>query len=201
MALVAVAHRFLAITTLRDVLDRGADFALYAPAPPRANQRKAPTNMIGRPRIRVTRSWVWPAIMGTLVIILVAAGASAAIETHTVTSYWRGLWWSMSLVTTTGFIGAPPRTDGGAALSVFLMVVGFLLLALVSASFAAVFVRDEERPRNSREQLAQDAMVASLRGLEARLASFENQLTGRAAGGVPATVEETDSLPGTKSTP
>lgn len=157
--------------------------------------------MVGRPRIRVTRSWGWPAITGTLVIILVAAGAAAAIETDTVSSYWRGLWWSMSLVTTTGFIGAPPRTDGGAALSVVLMVVGFLLLALVSASFAAVFVRDEERPRDFREQLAEDAMVASLRGLEARLVSIENQLTGRAAGGVPASVEETDSLPGTESTP
>ncbi|MHB1473818.1 MAG: potassium channel family protein [Dermatophilaceae bacterium] len=157
--------------------------------------------MVGRPRIRVTRSWVWPSITGTLVIILVAAGAATAIETDTVSSYSRGLWWSISLVTTTGFIGAPPRTDGGAALSVVLMVVGFLLLALVSASFAAVFVRDEERPRDLREQLAEDAMVASLRGLEARLASIENQLTGRTAGDVPASVEETDSLPGTESTP
>ncbi|MHB8300642.1 MAG: ion channel [Dermatophilaceae bacterium] len=134
-------------------------------------------------------------------IILVAAGAATAIETDTVSSYSRGLWWSISLVTTTGFIGAPPRTDGGAALSVVLMVVGFLLLALVSASFAAVFVRDEERPRDLREQLAEDAMVASLRGLEARLASIENQLTGRTAGDVPASVGETDSLPGTESTP
>ncbi|MHB8188224.1 MAG: potassium channel family protein [Dermatophilaceae bacterium] len=144
---------------------------------------------------------MWPSITGTLVIILVAAGAATAIETDTVSSYSRGLWWSISLVTTTGFIGAPPRTDGGAALSVVLMVVGFLLLALVSASFAAVFVRDEERPRDLREQLAEDAMVASLRGLEARLASIENQLTGRTAGDVPASVGETDSLPGTESTP
>ena len=91
---------------------------------------------------------MWPALTGTLVIVLVAAGAAAAIETDTVRSYLHGLWWSISLVTTTGFIGAPPRTDAGAALSVFfLMVVGYIMLALVSASFAAVFVRDEERPR------------------------------------------------------
>jgi len=117
------------------------------------------------------------------VIVLVAAGAAAAIETDTVRSYLHGLWWSISLVTTTGFIGAPPRTDAGAALSVFLMVVGYLMLALVSASFAAVFVRDEERPRDAREELTEHAIVTSLTSLEARLTSLESQLIDRAAGG------------------
>lgn len=134
---------------------------------------------------------MWPALAGTLVSVIVAAGGAAAIETDTVTSYWRGLWWSISLVTTTGFISAPPRTDAGAALSVFLMVVGFLLLALVSASFAALFVRDEGRPRDLREELAEDELIASMRSVESRLASIESQLTGGTASEVPASVAET----------
>jgi len=109
--------------------------------------------MPGRSRLRANRSLVWPALTGTLVIVVVAAGAAAAIETDTVSSYWRGLWWSISLITTVGFIGQPPRTDAGAALSVVLMVVGFLLLATVSASLAAFFVREEERPRDARGRL------------------------------------------------
>jgi len=165
----------------------------------RPDLRKAPTDVVGRPRIRVRRSWVWPALTGTLVIVLVAAGAAAAIETDTVRSYLHGLWWSISLVTTTGFIGAPPRTDGGAALSVFLMVVGYLMLALVSASFAAVFVRDEERPRDAREELTENAIATSLTSLEARLTSLESQLIDRAAGVVPVSVDEADPPSGTES--
>lgn len=135
--------------------------------------------MPGRSRLRANRSLVWPALTGTLVIVVVAAGAAAAIETDTVSSYWRGLWWSISLITTVGFIGQPPRTDAGAALSVVLMVVGFLLLATVSASLAAFFVREEERPRDAREESAEDALLTSRKNLEARLASIEGRLVGR----------------------
>ncbi len=109
-------------------------------------------------------------------IIVVSAGAAAAIETDTVTSYWRGLWWAISLITTVGFIGAPPSTDEGAALSVVLMVVGFLLLAMVSASLAALFVHDEERPHEAREESTEAAILAALQSLEARLASIERRL-------------------------
>lgn len=135
--------------------------------------------MPGRFRPRLTRAWMWPALLGSVVIAVVAAGAAAAIETDTVSSYWRGLWWAISLITTVGFIGDPPRTDAGAALSVVLMVVGFLLLAMVSASLAAVFVREEERPRDAREKSVEDAMLATLARLEARLEAIEERLTER----------------------
>ena len=120
-------------------------------------------------------------LMATVVIVFVAAAAAAAIETDTVTSYWRGLWWSISLITTVGFIGEPPRTDAGAALSVVLMLVGFLLLAMVSASLAALFVREEERPRDTREAANETSILAVLERLESRLADIEGQL-GSTAG-------------------
>ena len=84
-------------------------------------------------------------------------------------------------------------------LSVFLMVVGYLMLALVCASFAAVFVRDEERPRDAREELTEHAIVTSLTSLEARLTSLESQLIDRAAGVVPVSVDEADPPSGTES--
>jgi len=111
--------------------------------------------------LHVKQTWLWPAVAGTLVTIVVAAGAAAAIETHTVESYWRGLWWSISLLTTVGFIGEPPRTAAGAVLSVVLMVTGFLLLAMVSASLASLFVREEEAPREAREESADAESSAS----------------------------------------
>ncbi len=120
-------------------------------------------------------------VTGALVLVVVAAGAAAAIETDTVDSYWRGLWWAISLITTVGFIGSPPTTDAGAALSVFLMVVGFLLLAMVSASLAALFVREEEEPRDAREASSEAEILAAIRGLEARLAAIEARLDARDA--------------------
>jgi len=130
--------------------------------------------------LRLRRAWVWPVLMATVVIVFVAAAAAAAIETDTVTSYWRGLWWSISLITTVGFIGEPPRTDAGAALSVVLMLVGFLLLAMVSASLAALFVREEERPRDTREAANETSILAVLERLESRLAVIEGQLESTA---------------------
>ncbi len=126
--------------------------------------------------LRVRRRWVWPAVSGVLIVTVLAAAAAAATETDTVGSYWRGLWWSISLVTTVGFIGKPPETEAGAALSVVLMVLGFLLLALVSASLAALFVDEEEQPREAREQAADDAILDALERLEARLARLERHL-------------------------
>jgi hypothetical protein len=113
---------------------------------------------------------VWPALLTAAVLILTTAGASAAIETDTVASYWRGLWWSTSLITTFGFIGQPPGTVAGAVLSAFLLVFSFLLLAMVSAALAAIFVRDDEQPRDSREESAKpgDAARTGQAGTTAR---------------------------------
>lgn len=152
--------------------------------------------MAQRRRIRVQLTWLWPALLSAVVLILLGAGAAAAIETNTVSSYWSGLWWSISLITTVGFIGEPPETAAGAVLSAGLMVVGFLLLAMVSASLAALFVREEEEPRDTREQAAIRRIIDTLDHLEHRLASIEQQLTERPGGSAPpgrSPTETTDS--------
>lgn len=66
------------------------------------------------------------------------------------------------------------------------MVGGFLLLALVSASLAALFVSDEERPREQREESAEAAILTALARLEERLAELEARMApvNDAAGGV-----------------
>ncbi len=133
-------------------------------------------------RLRLTPRWLWPALTSAVVVVIVAAGASAAIESHTVTSYWRGLWWSISLITTVGFVGEPPETGTGAVLSAVLMILGFLLLAMVSASLAALFVREEEQPRDIREAAADTAILAALAALELRLVDIERRLADQGPG-------------------
>jgi voltage-gated potassium channel len=153
-----------------------------------------------RPRkLRVTMTWVWPALLTATVLVLTTAGASAAIETNTVASYWRGLWWSTSLITTVGFIGEPPETVAGAALSAILMVFGFLLLAMVSASLAAIFVREEEQPRETREESANRAIMQALATLERRLDSIEQALHVADSGS--ATADPTAPPPGLPDRP
>ncbi len=128
------------------------------------------------------RSWLWPSVLAALVAVVVSAGAAAAIETDTVSSFWQGLWWSISLITTVGFIGSPPQSAGGAALSVVLMVAGFLLLAMVSASLAALFVREEDAPHEAEELAADTRMLEALLAVEARLARLEQALAVRGDG-------------------
>ena len=125
---------------------------------------------------RVRSSWLWPAVMGSLGVVIVTAGAAAAIETHTVASFWRGLWWSISLITTVGFIGEPPRTAIGAALSMVLMVMGFLLLAMVSASLASLFVREQDAPFEAREAWTDERILERLAQIDERLRSMESHL-------------------------
>jgi uncharacterized membrane protein YkvI len=133
--------------------------------------------MLGGARWRISRRWVGPVLIGSLAIVVVAAGAAAAFETDTVTSYWRGLFWVISLITTVGFVGEPPRTDAGTTLAVALMVVGFLLLSMVSASLAAMFVREDEGPHEAVEESTEQEILASLLRLEARVASLERSVS------------------------
>jgi hypothetical protein len=134
---------------------------------------------VGRFRVPITSAWLVPALLTGALAIVVSGAAAAAIETRTVGSFGTGLWWSISLVTTVGFIGEPPETTAGAVLSALLMVLGFLLLAMVSASLAALFVREEERPHDEREEDLAREVLAALRRVEDRLDVLERSLPDR----------------------
>jgi voltage-gated potassium channel len=139
--------------------------------------------LVGRRRVPITSAWLVPVLLSSVLLLVVAAGAAAAIESKTVSSFGRGLWWATSLITTVGFIGEPPETKLGAALSAVLMVLGFLVLAMVSASLAALFVRDEERPHDEAQEAANRVMLDTLERIEHRLTDLEQML---AAQGRPA---------------
>lgn len=119
---------------------------------------------------RITGSaWLVPTGLASAVLLIVSAAAATALETNTVGSLPRGLWWALSLITTVGFIGEPPETVAGAALSAVLMIVGFLMLAMVSASLAALFVREEEEEPNAALEGLSREILARIQHLEDRL--------------------------------
>ena len=128
--------------------------------------------------LRLRRSLVLPALAVSGGLLVVAGGAVAAVETDTVATLGRGLWWSLALMTTVGFIGAPPQTAAGAALSAVLMVTGFFLLALVSAALASLFVREDERVVEEREMTVSDELLAEVAHLRRQLDAIQAQLAG-----------------------
>jgi hypothetical protein len=123
--------------------------------------------------LQVKRSWVGPTLIGSLVLLVVGGGAVASLETGTVGSFWEGLWWAVSLMATVGFIGQPPATVAGAVLSVVLMLFGFVLLALVSAALASLFVREDVEPFETRERTVDQEILGELRNLSDRIAALE----------------------------
>lgn len=130
-------------------------------------------------RLTPSRRWLRPALVAGSIATLVGAGAAAAFESETVGSYGRGLLWAISLMTTVGFLGAPPRTTEGAILSVVLMLSGFLLLSLVSAALASLFVKQDELPEQRREAVVEDEILRSLGSLSDRLDAIEARLAAR----------------------
>lgn len=164
-----------------------------------------PCELQGCPRLermtfrwRVRRAWVLPFVLVSALVTLVAAGAAAAIETDTVESPWAGIWWAISLVTTVGFVGEPPTTYAGQALSILLMVMGFLLLAMVSAALASLFVRDAEAPRDALEEQREEAMLRALsemrRALHVSQAAGPARRTLRLGSSAPRTVRHSRRL-------
>jgi voltage-gated potassium channel len=125
----------------------------------------------------IRRKWVVPSLIASGVLVIVAGGAVAAVETDIVTSFPRGIWWSLSLMTTVGFLGAPPTTTPGAILSVALMVGGFFLLALVSAALASLFVREDEKPAETREDEALRSLLSEVTQLKSEVAALRSAVT------------------------
>ncbi len=122
---------------------------------------------------RLSRKWLKPGLIVSSAVLVLGAGAAAAFESDTVGSFWRGLWWAVSLMTTVGYVGGPPKTSQGAVISVVLMLTGFLLLSLVSAALASLFVREDEEPIERRELATERQLLETLGVILERLESLE----------------------------
>ncbi len=114
-------------------------------------------------------------LLGVLIVLLAGAGF-AALESNVVSTYWEGLWWALSLMTTVGFVGESPETTGGRILSAALMVSGFALLTLSTAAIASLFVREEEKPAEDKERAFEAVVLARLDELGTRLDAIERSL-------------------------
>lgn len=111
----------------------------------------------------------------TALVVGLSGGAFAALETDVVESFGQGVWWSLSLVTTVGFVGPSPVTAAGKVLAAVLMVFGFALLSLTTAAIASLFVREDEEPAERRDAEFEREVLAELRALRAGLDQLERE--------------------------
>ncbi len=117
-------------------------------------------------------------LLGAVVVLLAGAGF-VALESNIVSSYWDGLWWALSLMTTVGFVGETPETTGGRVLSAALMIAGFALLTLTTAAIASLFVREEEQPAEELDRAFEGVVLERLDKVAARLDAIERALPER----------------------
>ena len=110
------------------------------------------------------------------VVVLLAGGGFAAVESRQVNSYAEGVWWALSLMTTVGFVGEAPESTAGRVLSSILMVSGFALMTLLTASIASMFVREDELPEELAEREFEKAALAQLEELHRKIDALERRL-------------------------
>lgn len=121
----------------------------------------------------ISRVWLRYMLPGVLLLTLLGGGGFAALETDSVESYWEGLWWALSLVTTVGFTGEAPTSVAGRILSGVLMIAGFLLLAMTTAAVASLFVLEDERPEEERERRFEQEILQELSAVRSQLEALE----------------------------
>jgi hypothetical protein len=146
----------------------------------------------GRPPARrrpVRRHWLRYLIPASALIVVLAGGGFAALESDTVESFWQGVWWALSLMTTVGFTGPEPATTGGRLLSAALMLTGFGLLTMTTAAVASLFVREDEEPEETALRAFEHRTLTELSRLHDRLERIESRLATPSAGAEPETRE------------
>jgi len=69
-----------------------------------------------------------------LFVTAVAGGAAFAdVEGHGLTT-WDGVWWAAAIMTTVGYGGLYPHTNGGRIIGILVMMVGIGFIAVLTAA-------------------------------------------------------------------
>lgn len=131
--------------------------------------------------VRASRRWLRFLVPASALAAVLGAGALAWAETDVVPSYWEGLWRSLALVMTVGFVGPVPTSATGKIVSSVLMVFGFALMAMTTAAVASLFVHEDEIADDSREREFEQVVLAELAELRREVAQLRAAPQSRSA--------------------
>lgn len=82
-------------------------------------------------------------IAGLLILVLLLASSAMYLAEHRTgenTGFWDSIWWSLVTITTVGYGDVVPLTIIGRVVGVSLMLSGLVLVSLMTATIASVFV-------------------------------------------------------------
>ncbi|MEO1767197.1 ion transporter [Thiobacter aerophilum] len=110
-----------------------------------------------------------PYLLGWGVLLFGLAGAGFYWLDPGVSSFWEGVWLAFVTGSTVGYGDIVPSTVGSRILAMLVVLVGFAMLSLVTAAFAAFFIGEDEK--RLRREMHQDIreLRAEVRDLKAEL--------------------------------
>ncbi len=125
--------------------------------------------LLGAAPSRLRRAWLRYLLPAAAFVVVAGAAGMAAFSTDTTESFWDGVWWSISLMTTVGWSGQVPHTLIGHLIATVTMITGFMLLAFTTAVVASLLVREDEGPLEQAELRADREILTEVRALRAEL--------------------------------
>jgi len=116
-----------------------------------------------------------PYLLGWALITLALAGAGFYLLEPTVHSYGDGLWLAFVTGATVGYGDLVPTTTASRIFAALMVIFGFAMLSLVTASFAAFFVGEDEK--KLRKEMHDDIKVLreEVRKLRADIAALNGK--------------------------
>jgi voltage-gated potassium channel len=108
-------------------------------------------------------------VLLVVLVVVVSGAAMAAVDSGNVHSVQDGVWWAVVTVTTVGYGDVVPHSTAGRALASVVMLCGIGFVALLTATVAATFVKEDR----SKEDLSE-----KLDRLDERLERLERALLG-----------------------
>lgn len=121
-------------------------------------------------------------------LMLTSAGAGFYWLEPNVHTYADGVWLAFTTLATVGYGDIVPSTPASKIFAVFIVVLGYAMFSLVTASIAALFVEEEE-------VLVERELHADIRALAREVAALRAELRSRESP-FPQTANETAGEPG-----
>lgn len=119
----------------------------------------------------LSRNHLGSALITSFFIIVVAGTLMSLIDPNVQTPM-DGIWWAWVTVTTVGYGDIVPASNAGRIFGAFLILLGIGLFTMLTASFAAFFVAQEEKEMLKEE----DENIKRLHEIENRLLLLEDKL-------------------------